>query len=1180
MADREKNVKYQGMLKKAITIRLKTILIIIGIILVGIILMGASTYFLNIDDGVMNSDDSKNAPAAVFKYMNDVHLSDDEKMHLNKSPKEFWEELNKSGNRITAYLNSAEELSKLMRAQLALGYLDLRDESEIDKDLDWNEINSNIDSTEVQGVVKLKRALSNGKTITMTYVNEEKFQSYIDAYNNASNDSDREKAKNNALKHFTLEEQVSTNTDTSNQDATNQDATNQDATNQDATNQDATNQDTTNQDATNQNTSNQDTSKQDTSNQSKSKQDTSNQSKSKQDTSDQNTSSTNNSSNGTSQGEKIVAEALKYVGNPYVYGGNSLTNGIDCSHFVWRILQNSIGYSGGYTTSSGWRTRGQAVADLSQAGAGDVICFSGHVAIYDGNGKMVEAQSRKAGITSNREVKNNKILAIRRFTTDGIVKQGTKINTGSNTGNNSENGGGTTTKFIAKVATFSEHEESVTCDPDDPDVKEYHEHTYTMQEQEIDYQSMLNPYKLPFNYLWAMLVIGDDKDFVFDLSDLAFNSKMEITVHDNLQKNTDIITDEYTKKTEIETNGNVAVSYKDSNGNTGEESKAEKATDVQKTKYKKIHKTIDISNTLDTCVTLADTWNITYTKEYKYSSSTNDSGKSTKKLDDKVGDWTNTDSPNLNSQIKSKAESEVASEGKSVSSSKINSSTTKVKRSTVDASTATQNKIELNEYTTTLNNVSDSTSSKNKDKEEISDDTGGTYKYNNNFANILKKNHAAKSSIINASEWLFEILEKNSDTADMVDLTKYLLFKATGNDYGVTKLDISIFSMSRTDNIGVGNSKYTTLSVTSTNLTKGDFVKKVQSYSPALSNSKTKIFRDNAGVIYDVCVKNNVNPVLCAAQAYMEQGWVAPSTSPYNYWGIAVYNGQNYGQSYTGMEHAVQVYCKNINERLQGKHEALEWSKKCAQYDDHFAGSMNTVYDVLSNWACASKNPTPAEQAQCAAVYVTDIINKSAKIFGQQVLSAPYTSTGGGETLANGGKGTRGIWTSKTTGQKFNLYLQGDGAPWAKNPYGGSGTMSAAGCGPTALAIIASGYNGSITPETVRDDIINKRHHGAVANYSNPAEMKLVVGDLNLNVSTSIKSFNTSNITSCLRSGGKIWFIVGNCKYTGGRHCMALIDYDASTGKVYVAHGSSRTFGWETINYLLRCADSSALFIN
>ena len=718
--------------------------------------MGASTYYLNIDDGVMNSDDPKNAPAAVFKYINDVHLSDDGKLHLNKSPKEFWEELKESGNRITAYLNSAEELSKLMRAQLALGYLDLRNESEIDKDLDWNKINSDVDSTEVQGVVKLKRALSNGKTITMTYVSQEEFQSYIDAYNNASNNSDREKAKNNALKHFTLEEQESTNSSTEESD--------------------------TDKDTSNQNTSDQKTSDQKTSD---------------QNTSDQDTSSTNNSSNGTSQGEKIVAEGLKYVGNRYKWGGSSLTNGIDCSHFVWKILSRSIGYDTGWHQSGSWINYGTPVESLAKAGAGDVVVWNGHVAIYDGNGKLVEAQNAKNGITSNRDAQyaithsSHKFLGIRRFTNDGIVTQGTKITASDSTEGNA--GNGTTTKFIAKVATFSEHEESVKCDPDDPDVKEYHEHTYTMQEQEIDYQSMINQYKLPFNYLWAMLVIGEDKDFVFDLADLAFNSKMEITVHDNLQKNTDIITDKYTKKTEIETNGNVSVSYKDSSGNTGEESKDETAKDTQTTKYKKVHTTIDISNTLDTSVTLADTWNITYTKEYKYSSSKDDSGKSTKNIDDKVGDWTNTDSPNLNNQIKSKAESEVSSEGKSVSGSKINSSNTKVRRSTVDASTTTQSKVESNQYTTTLNNVSDNTSSKNKDKEEISNDTGGTYKYNDNFANILKKNYAAKSSIINASEWLFEILSKNSDTADMVDLTKYLLFKTTGNDYGVTSLSLDMF---------------------------------------------------------------------------------------------------------------------------------------------------------------------------------------------------------------------------------------------------------------------------------------------------------------------------------------------------------------------------------------------------
>ncbi|MCI5700378.1 MAG: NlpC/P60 family protein [Lachnospiraceae bacterium] len=118
---------------------------------------------------------------------------------------------------------------------------------------------------------------------------------------------------------------------------------------------------------------------------------------------------------GSGSGASIVAYAKQFVGNPYVWGGNSLTNGIDCSHFVWQVLRNCGVYSGGYATSAGWRTLGNPVGSLSQAQAGDVICYSGHVAIYDGNGRIVEAQSSSAGITCNRSVSCSPILAIRRF---------------------------------------------------------------------------------------------------------------------------------------------------------------------------------------------------------------------------------------------------------------------------------------------------------------------------------------------------------------------------------------------------------------------------------------------------------------------------------------------------------------------------------------------------------------------------------------------------------------------------------------------------------------------------------------------------------------------------------------------------------------------------------------------
>ena len=118
---------------------------------------------------------------------------------------------------------------------------------------------------------------------------------------------------------------------------------------------------------------------------------------------------------GTATGSKIVAYADQFVGNPYVWGGNSLTNGIDCSHFVYQVLKNCGVYSGGYVTSAGWRSKGRAVSSLSEAQAGDVLCYSGHVAIYDGHGGIVEAQSSRAGITHNRSANYKTILAIRRF---------------------------------------------------------------------------------------------------------------------------------------------------------------------------------------------------------------------------------------------------------------------------------------------------------------------------------------------------------------------------------------------------------------------------------------------------------------------------------------------------------------------------------------------------------------------------------------------------------------------------------------------------------------------------------------------------------------------------------------------------------------------------------------------
>lgn len=115
---------------------------------------------------------------------------------------------------------------------------------------------------------------------------------------------------------------------------------------------------------------------------------------------------------GSDLGSQVVQEAMKYVGNPYVWGGSSLTHGCDCSHFVW-LVYKKCGLDYGYRMSSACRTLGKAIS-RSDMKPGDIVCYSGHVAIYAGNGKIVEAQSTRAGITNNRSVDNKPILAIRR----------------------------------------------------------------------------------------------------------------------------------------------------------------------------------------------------------------------------------------------------------------------------------------------------------------------------------------------------------------------------------------------------------------------------------------------------------------------------------------------------------------------------------------------------------------------------------------------------------------------------------------------------------------------------------------------------------------------------------------------------------------------------------------------
>jgi len=115
---------------------------------------------------------------------------------------------------------------------------------------------------------------------------------------------------------------------------------------------------------------------------------------------------------GSELGKSVAEYALQFVGNPYVYGGTSLTNGADCSGFVMSVYAN-FGVSLPHSSKSD-RSQGAAVDGLANAQPGDLICYSGHVALYIGNGQIVHASNAKTGIiVSNADYK--KVLAVRRI---------------------------------------------------------------------------------------------------------------------------------------------------------------------------------------------------------------------------------------------------------------------------------------------------------------------------------------------------------------------------------------------------------------------------------------------------------------------------------------------------------------------------------------------------------------------------------------------------------------------------------------------------------------------------------------------------------------------------------------------------------------------------------------------
>lgn len=262
---------------------------------------------------------------------------------------------------------------------------------------------------------------------------------------------------------------------------------------------------------------------------------------------------------------------------------------------------------------------------------------------------------------------------------------------------------------------------------DVPGISSSSDYSFTISQVSVDYKAMLDSYAMPFNFLWALLVKCTEGEFVNEVAKLALDSEITITAFDNLST---------TVETEV-TSYEVDITTTELNQETGEY-ETTTTTEIR-------HVTKVVTTNTDTVsinVTYADVWMAKYSIEY------------TQEV----------------SELAPSSDEE-----------------------TVQKENATKQKVSSNTSITEKDSTySMSTSSKiYKEGTPVVEEKTDPNATEKNFVTLLKEYKRAEEKIMDAPTWLFEMMKTSSKTSDMIDLVKYLLYKATGEDLGVTELNES-----------------------------------------------------------------------------------------------------------------------------------------------------------------------------------------------------------------------------------------------------------------------------------------------------------------------------------------------------------------------------------------------------
>ncbi len=433
-------------------------------------------------------------------------------------------------------------------------------------------------------------------------------------------------------------------------------------------------------------------------------------------------------------------------------------------------------------------------------------------------------------------------------------------------------------------------------------------------------------------------------------------------------------------------------------------------------------------------------------------------------------------------------------------------------------------------------------------------DSNGNYE---KFLLAYDKSKKAKDLMNSISSWLFELLEENSDTVEILDQLKYLLYVYDGTDYGVTNLD-DLIDLYESNNVislmnvaGTGYVVKTDESGALPALTKEQLEKAIIARYKN-TQQKENLLNCLDGFI-EIQNKYNVNAALavaivqnessCGTNFYENNPKAYISKNTYN-WMSLKYWTETSGTKWEDRKGTTWCSYNSFNDAI------LDLGAYLSQR--HFAEGRVTIEDI-------------------AVKYCDEKWGETVATYLKEIYDAAGISIGGISVEGDQTQGYTSIYTS-TSGKVYKEYKQNLGS-YANKPIFGNKTIASHGCGITSVCIVLSGYGIECSPG---------QYAGTSPTLYTELQSKGLtvqrLGKFDDNANTQLSESYKSTLVDHLKTGNAAMIYVKKSlgsEFTNNVHYMAILDTRERNGttEIYVSNPwEGDETAWQNINRVYKGA--------